>query len=61
MYCTSSVHVTIVAWCEFIQPVRHLYSLVLTNAKQADTQNMEVTHEYRDALTVHRTSKLTAC
>jgi len=32
-YCTSTVHMTVIAWCEFIQPVWHVYSLVQANAK----------------------------
>ena len=37
--CTCSAHITIGAWCDFIQPVRHVYSLVQANAKywQVDT------------------------
>jgi len=33
IHCMSAVHVTVVAWCEFIQPVRHVYSLVQAYAK----------------------------
>jgi len=32
IYCTCSAYVTVIAWCKFIQPVRHVYSLVQANA-----------------------------
>jgi len=44
IYCISSAHARVVAWCDFI---RYVYSLVQANAKywQVD-MTLEVMHEY---------------